>query len=869
MLKHTLICLSFFIAALLSAASGNVAAASAGGGTPCHDNDANSDGLCADPIFTNYQVGFQNGGMCCGQDVYLGGSPAGVPDTTRRNTVPEFLDYITSNVINWNFGRDSGCVSDPANLTGVYWQWDFQIQENYRSTVSGPTTSGCTSGFYSDIAKYRQWDCPAGYTKKNATILSYSVTPDAVKGHPCFKPIPPSYGSCTAGDPVSILGGIVIETEVDYAGRGNKLQFVRGYRSDGTVGLKNIIGSNWSASFFQSIGAGLVGDGGAIYIRSSGEPQYFKSAGASNWAGPAFDRDRLQSIDSGGTRVGWTYSDQNARSIKSFNSIGALLSEAFAGGGSLSYQYSDATTTPDIAPAPGLLISVTDEFARRLAIKYDSSSQVTSIVDPALQTITYSYVRSPINPIVSDLVQATYQDLTSKKYSYKTSASLIGAIQDFGQAGLLTSIVDELNVPLSSFTYSASQTTFPRQVISQQAGGVNKFTFDLNGGSTNLTDPLGTQRIYISVTIPGAVQPRVLEQEKDIPAGSGCNANTVFTYYDSNGNAASRDSYDGSELRRTCYTNDLSRNLELVRVEGAGYLPGGFDATHDCLNALVDNSVLPAGSRKITTAWHPTWSFPTRKADPGRLTTSIYNGQPDPFNGGAVASCAPSTALLPGGSPIAVLCKVVEQATTDTDGHLGFTAALQAGVSNRVTQWTYNQYGQVLTAKDALNHITSYAYYVDTVFTGTDPNAMGHTLGDLQTITNATGKVLTFTKYDKHGQLLEHKDPNGVVTSNTYDLRQRLLSISTGGQTTAYQYDVAGQLLKITAPDSSWLGYEYDAAHRQTAFKDNIGNRVEYTVDNAGNRTAENIRNVGGTIARQLARSIDALGRVKQTTGRE
>lgn len=146
---------------------------------------------------------------------------------------------------------------------------------------------------------------------------------------------------------------------------------------------------------------------------------------------------------------------------------------------------------------------------------------------------------------------------------------------------------------------------------------------------------------------------------------------------------------------------------------------------------------------------------------------------------------------------------------------------------------------------------------------------MGHTVGDLQTVTNAAGQVTSYTQYDKHGNVLQQSDPNGVVTTNTYDLRQRLLSTSVAGQTTNYTYDPAGQLLQVTAPDASWIGYEYDAAHRMTATKDNLGNRIEYTLDNAGNRIAQNVKDPGGNLARTLARSIDALGRTQQTTGRE
>ena len=217
-----------------------------------------------------------------------------------------------------------------------------------------------------------------------------------------------------------------------------------------------------------------------------------------------------------------------------------------------------------------------------------------------------------------------------------------------------------------------------------------------------------------------------------------------------------------------------------------------------------------------------------------------------------------------------MLCRQVEQATTDANGSLGFSATLDSTVANREQKWTYNQWGQVLShdgPRTDVADITTYSYYSDTSFTGVGAAAVGHTIGDLQSVTNAAGKVTQYTKYDKHGQLLESVDPNGVVSTNSYDLRQRLLSTSVGGQTTSYTYDLAGQLKRVTRPDASWIGFDYDPAHRQTAVYDNLGNRIEYTLDNAGNRTAESVKDTSGALRRQLARSIDALGRVQQVTG--
>ena len=125
-----------------------------------------------------------------------------------------------------------------------------------------------------------------------------------------------------------------------------------------------------------------------------------------------------------------------------------------------------------------------------------------------------------------------------------------------------------------------------------------------------------------------------------------------------------------------------------------------------------------------------------------------------------------------------------------------------------------------------------------------------------------------YTKYNKHGQLLQSTDPNGVVTTHTYDLRQRLLSTSVGGQTTSYGYDAAGQLIRLTQPDASFVAYTYDAAHRLVALADQKGHRMEYTLDNAGNRVGESAKDPSGALQRQLTRGLDALGRVQQSSGR-
>jgi YD repeat-containing protein len=341
-------------------------------------------------------------------------------------------------------------------------------------------------------------------------------------------------------------------------------------------------------------------------------------------------------------------------------------------------------------------------------------------------------------------------------------------------------------------------------------------------------------------------------------AGSGSPQATSGMDYDDRGNLIAFTALNGG---RSCYAYDTSRGLRTKVLEGlfgttacpaslSNYTPTGSDASQP--------------QRITSLLWHPDWALETARAEPGRRITSVYNGQPDPFQGNTLASCAPAAPLLPDGKPLALLCRQVEQATTDASGAMGFDAPLQVGVPSRETRWTYNQFGRVLTEdgpRSDVNDMTLYEYHLDTT--------ADHTLGDLKRVTNAAGKASLFNKYNKHGQVLESTDGNGVLTVNTYDLRQRLKSSTVGGQTTSYTYDAVGQLKRITQPDASYVGFDYDAAHRQVGVYDHKGNRIEYTLDNAGNKTAQKVKDPAGVLKRQMTQSIDALGRVQQTTGRE
>jgi YD repeat-containing protein len=189
---------------------------------------------------------------------------------------------------------------------------------------------------------------------------------------------------------------------------------------------------------------------------------------------------------------------------------------------------------------------------------------------------------------------------------------------------------------------------------------------------------------------------------------------------------------------------------------------------------------------------------------------------------------------------------------------------VELSVALRKQSWTYNTWGQPLTAVSVLGATTQYNYYT----TATSD----HARGDLESTTTRVGfvnHVTRYLRYNAFGQALETVDPNGVHTTYTYDLRQRLKSSLTGGQLTQYGYWPHGRVKSITEPNGSMLSFEYDEAQRLRIVQDSQGNRIEYTLDNAGIIINENVMDPTGRLYSQLGRAFDALGRKWQVTGRE
>jgi YD repeat-containing protein len=454
--------------------------------------------------------------------------------------------------------------------------------------------------------------------------------------------------------------------------------------------------------------------------------------------------------------------------------------------------------------AGGRLVQVSDSFGRALSLTYNAAAQIQTITAPDGGVYQYGYTSSKLTTV-------TYPDGAIRTYHYENGGS---------QQFFLTGITDENGQRYATWNYSPDSAGVV--TLSQHAGGVDRTVFSQPGGFTQVVDALGASVNYFSTN--SNLNYNVIQIQGDVCPACGP-ANASFN------SAAFLTSSTDWKNNRTNYTPD-ARGLVTQRVEG-----------------LTSSGGITPQTRTINQQFHPTYRLATAISEPLRRTTLVY-GDPTDTNPGNRGS---------------LLTKTI-QATSDTNGSQGFGATLTG--TPRTWAYTYNANGRLLTAdgpRTDISDATAYSYYSDNA-TCAGVSAVG-CRGQVQAVTNAAGHVTQITEYNGNGQPTTIVDPNGLTTALSYDLRQRLISRNVGGETTTYTYDNAGQLIKATLPDGSFLQYTYDPAHRLIQINDNLGSKIVYTLDLMGNRTQEKVFDPGNVVTQTKSRVYSKFNRLSQEIG--
>lgn len=651
--------------------------------------------------------------------------------------------------------------------------------------------------------------CNGGLIWNGTSCVSSCTNPNYLNTCPTTPVIPDkNSGSCGPGNPCNPGAGIKIQRETVFADRILGLELVYNSRRVGAASVLKPapFAAGWSHSFGRQL-ITTIGGGQIGALRPDGRVlQYLPPPSGNTYLADADIADRLDVVkDAGGTITGWTYYDAASDATEQYDAPGKLLELRQRNGQVLTFTYSTPSTPPTTARKPDLLIEATDQFGRKLQFFYDMVHRVVRMLDVGGQTYLFGYDEATA---VVNTVDVTGNNLTTITFpDLSTRRYHYNEPANTSGASLLTSltgITDENGVRFATYKYD----TQGRPISTEHAGGAELTTFAYNGdGSAVVTDPLGVARTYGYSAIHGVAKNTGI-------TGPVCpECGPASQTFDANGNVSSRTDWNGN---RTNYVYDLTRNLETSRTEG-----------------LTSAGAVTPATRTIETQWHATLRLPTQitEKDAGGATLRTTSF------------------------------------THDANGNV-LTRTVTAGSNSRTWTYTYNANGSVLTMngpRTDVSDVTTYTYY-DNAATCPGAAPLG-CRGQVETVTNAAGHVTQITEYNAHGQPLTIVDPNNLTTTLAYDSRQRLTSRNVGGEITSYEYDGVGQLTKVTLPDSSFLSYTYDAAHRLKEIGDNLGNRILYTLDAMGNRTLEEVRDPANALAQTRSRVYSSLNRLAQEIG--
>ncbi|MBT2117486.1 DUF2778 domain-containing protein [Dyella sp. LX-66] len=619
-------------------------------------------------------------------------------------------------------------------------------------------------------------------------------------------------GAAKVGDPIDAGTGSYYLQEDDYTAS-YWLTFRRFYNSSGAVAPANL-GFRWRHSFDRSLR--LIGTPVAtiIMLRPDGKQETFTKSGSA-WA-TDLPVDQLAEIRDGqGVLTGYSVFIGGSRETETYDSTGKLVQVLGQDGQGITLAYS--TTTSTYYPRLGLLKTVTDAKGRKLTFFYDSSARLNSITLPDSKTLSYYYVAA-----TSNIAQVTYPDSNYRLYGFNEAAYI-------GQTSLpnaMTGIQDENGARYETITYDNAG----RATSSTFVGGVGLTKIAYNSdGSSSITYPLGnTVKLGIS-SVAGLSR----VSSMDAPCGPDCGQRWKSRTYDSRGFPATYVDFKGVTTQVTYDQYGLL--LQTVEAVGA------------------------SDQRTTTTVWDNQLRRP--------LSRSVLDNQ-----GHAVASTG---WVYNATGQVLAYCEIDPGAASAAGYTCSNTGTAPEGV--RRTTYTYCTavdavqcplVGLMLSATGPRTDIaqtTTYQYYL------TDGTLWQH--GDLKSVTNALGQVITFAAYDKNGRPTRTVDPNGVITDLTYKPRGWLLSrtvranangsASAKDAVTQYGYSNAGNVTTVTDPDNDTITYGYDPAHRLTMIRNGNGEYVSFTLDAAGNRIKEQVANANnGVVTRSLTRSYNTLGQL-------
>ncbi|MFA4829679.1 MAG: MopE-related protein [Thermodesulfovibrionales bacterium] len=428
------------------------------------------------------------------------------------------------------------------------------------------------------------------------------------------------------------------------------------------------------------------------------------------------------------------------------------------------------------------LVSVIDPSGRTITLTYDSQNRISSVRDINNNTYTFTYTDSMLVGIST----------LNWSYSYDSNGQMLTKTDPKGYVTAYT--YDANNRVISSIdpegktksiTYDQTTNT---AVVTEKDGGVWTYRYDpLLNVTIEKTDPLGN------------VTTSQYDQYKNLISKTESDGSVTSYTYDEYGNMASVTDPAGNVTQYTY--NEFGQVTSITDSQGnvTGYeydSNGNQTAVTDSTGAKTQYQYDSKGN--IIQIISPN----------GQKTQMAY----DQFNN-MISVTDPSGATT--------------TFTYDSSGNM----TSQTDASGNVTRFEYNSLNQLIKITDSQGNITTYSY---------DSN------GNRTVVTDSNGKT-TYYEYNYKGQLIKVTDPLGNITQYIYGGTgcascggggDKLTAITDSkGQTTMYQYDSLGRLIKETDSIGNVITYSYDSKGNLITKTNADSNAITYTNDSLSRLT--------------------------------
>ena len=529
----------------------------------------------------------------------------------------------------------------------------------------------------------------------------------------------------------------------------------------------------------------------------------------------------------------------------------------------------------------GLMSQLIDEEGNIMQYEYNADKKVSKMTTPDGHATTYAYDDSGNKTLETDPqshnIETEYEDTFNKPTHQAYKQADHTTDWEYDSKGNLIKITNALG-DSQNFTYDSKGQLIK---VTDFKGNETIFTYNNAGDLTKAIDAEGNTTRYkyddlgrkvVEINPRGHKFTFGYDGKDNLTTVNGPLGYTLKFEYDKNGHITKEIDSNGGEIT---YAYDTSENLVKVTDQL------GHETVMEYGEMNENTSVTDPEGRITKFIYTPTYQIKRITNAAGTpseaITTFKYNGIrrvtsiKDPE--GRIAATeydelyrpltqvADSKALAAADkftySPTGAVTKM-----TDAEGN---TLQFELDALDRITQKTdaegnvtryeYDKNSNLVKSIDPKNSETIYEY---------------DKLNRLIKTINAENGTQEF-KYDANNNLVEMINENGIATRTDYDELDRpvkvvdnyvggLASLTVGDDaniTTTYEYDLHGNLTKITNPRGFTTQFEYDAAHRQTKVIDAENNTTSFTYDKVGNLTAIADRN-GNTTANKY----DELNRV-------